>query len=123
MAARIVSAMMAAAMLLTACASPYADALKDAAADCKNGSTVACQNQMQLIQADADWHAEQERKAGNAAAIILLGIAVGAGAYAAARSSAPPPPPFVPAPPIPTVPGPTYCTSQMIGSFLHTNCY
>jgi hypothetical protein len=146
MAARIVSAMTAAAMLLTACApyvSPYTGEIQAAQDACKAGVTAPiinsathtpaspCQTVVMLHNVDAyqkaQWDSEQSDKAARVAGVILLGVAAGASAYAAARSAPPPPPPVFapPPPPIPVVPvvAPTHCTSQMIGNFLHTNCY
>jgi hypothetical protein len=70
---------------VTACASPYADALKTGLADCRSGNQTACNGISSLQQADQTWHAQQNERAANVAAGILGAVALGAAAYAASR--------------------------------------
>ena len=96
--------MLAATLAITACTSPYADALKTSLAACQADANdrQSCQSAHDLGVADAQWRAQENEKAGNVALAILGGLAIGAAAYGAARSAPPPlPPVFVPPPPPP----------------------
>jgi hypothetical protein len=109
----------AAGLALAACASPYADAIKSAVTDCNAGNQTACNGITSLRQADAEYHAAQREKAGQALAVMGAGLALGAAAYAASRPVYVPPPVF-----IPQAPQPVFCNSMaMGGGMVTTSCY
>jgi hypothetical protein len=113
------AAAVAATLLVTACASPYADAIKTGLAACQSGDQGACSSVTSLQQADQTWHAQENEKAANIGLAILGGLAVGAAAYAASR------PAYVaPVYVTPTYVAPTTCNSMSLGGgFVTTNCY
>lgn len=81
---RILAAVTAASIVLTACASPYADALKSATAACQaTNDDAACRSAWNLEASDKQWHAVQNQRAGN----IILGV-LGAASVAAAAYNA-----------------------------------
>jgi|SRR5215469_1681615 len=103
----VTAALVAATLTLTACVSPYEDAIKADLAACTAGNGAACTDAHYLQTQDQIWHAEKNREVGNALlGILAVGVAA-AGVAAAARAPAPPPPPvfvprpiFVPPPPL-----------------------
>jgi hypothetical protein len=103
MASRTVTAATAAALALTGCVSPYAENVKQSQAACLAGDHFQCDYASRLMQLDAAWHAEQQRNAENALAVLGAAALVSGAIISASHPPPPPPPPpvFFPAPPIP----------------------
>lgn len=95
MAKPVLAAVMAATLLVTACAVPSQPYLDDAQAKCVQGNQDACG---QVVPLQAAVNQEKNDQAGKIAKGILLGIAafaVGAAAGYSAAHPVPPPPPAV----------------------------
>jgi hypothetical protein len=115
-----ISMTMALVLSLGACASPYADAIKDATARCGAGDRAYCDSLPGLRAQDAAYQERQAAQASALAAALLAGAAVGAAAAAASQPHYSP----IYVTPVYTPPAPVFCNSmQLGGGFTSTSCY
>jgi hypothetical protein len=106
-------------LLLAACGTPYTGEIKTATDSCHAGNQGDCSRLNSLLNADAAFRSERAARIDRGLAVMAVGLAAGAEAYAASRPVYVRPPVYVAPAPMPMT-----CTSMGMGpGMVSTNCW